>query len=107
MEIYEVLSPVGNSFAGEVSFAPRLDTLAGKTICEVSTGDLFRCSWSFPIIRDVLQKRYPDAKIVPFTEFPNLNALNMRPEKREQQWAALRAALKNQGCDAVISQIGA
>ena len=106
MEVYEVVSPVGNSFVQNISTAPRLDTLAGKTICEVSNGDAFRCSWSFPIIREVLQKRYPDAKIVPFNELPRVNVEVLTPEKKEKTWADLRAAFKEKGCEAVISQFG-
>ena len=49
--------------------APRLDTLAGKTICELSNG-----SWwgdrTFPVIRELLQKQFPDVTIIPYTGFP-------------------------------------
>ena len=49
--------------------APRLANLSGKTICELSNG-----SWeharTFPVIRKLLQQRYPDIKIIPYTEFP-------------------------------------
>ena len=108
MEVYEVVSPAGKSVAERGFIAPRLDTLAGKTICEVSGGDTpFRCEWSFPIIRDVLQKRYPDAKVIPYTEFPTISAQFLHPETKEETWAALRAALREKGCEGVISQLGA
>jgi hypothetical protein len=107
MEVYEVVSPVGKSFAQSKSTAPRLETLAGKTICEISNGDVFRCPWSFPIIREVLQKRYPDAKFVPHTNFPIIDPESLDPEIKEETLPTLRAAYKEKGCDAVISQLGA
>ena len=49
--------------------ATRLRDLNGKTICELSNG-----KWEdqriFAAIRESLQKRFPDAKIIPLTEFP-------------------------------------
>jgi hypothetical protein len=49
--------------------APRLDTLEGKTICEIS--DLiWRDTETFPIVRSLLQNRFPTAKIIPYTELP-------------------------------------
>ena len=51
------------------SHAPRLTELGGKTICELSNG-----RWEdlrvFALIRELLGKRFPDAKIIPLTEFP-------------------------------------
>ncbi len=49
--------------------APRLATLGGKTICELSNGN-FRYDDTFSLIRRLLQKRFPDAKVVTYTEFP-------------------------------------
>ncbi len=64
----KVFDPTG---AIEVSqlFAPRLADLNGKTICEVSNGS-WEDSRTFPAIRELLQKQFPTAKFVPFTEFP-------------------------------------
>jgi hypothetical protein len=49
--------------------ARRLDDLNGRTICELSNG-----SWednrTFPVIRELLQRQFSTAKIVPYTEFP-------------------------------------
>jgi hypothetical protein len=106
MEVYEVVGPVGKSFAESKSTAPRLNTLAGKTICEVSNSEGFRCEWSFPAIREVLQKRYPDARFVPYTEFITFDASILNPEKREKTRETLKAAYREKGCDAVISQFG-
>ncbi len=49
---------------------PRLADLAGKTICEVSTGLTWEAHRTFPRIRELLQKQYPTVKIIPYTEFP-------------------------------------
>ena len=43
--------------------------LAGKTICELSNGE-WRGQRTFPAIRELLHKRFPDATFVPFDEFP-------------------------------------
>ncbi len=50
-------------------FSPRLADLNGKTICEVSN-DSWEDKRTFPLIRELLQKQFPTAKFVPFTEFP-------------------------------------
>ena len=102
--VYEAVSPIGRWTAERVPLAPRLDTLAGKTICEVSNGEIFRCARSFPVIRGVLQKLYPDAKIIPYYEFPIIATTSMRPETKEELLGALRVALREKGCEAVISQ---
>ena len=64
----EVYDPCGAIRVTELH-ARRLDTLAGKTICEVSNG-----SWeddrTFPVIRELLKKAYPTAKFIPYPEFP-------------------------------------
>ncbi|HOQ98029.1 MAG TPA: hypothetical protein PLJ35_04325 [Anaerolineae bacterium] len=79
--------------------APRLDTLNGKTIGEVWTTGHYGADRTFPIIRRKLQERFPDVKIVPYTEFaigkPNIS----------QRWAPLDQVaeiLRAKGCDAVL-----
>jgi hypothetical protein len=61
-------NPTGGTEVTQVH-APRLPNLNGKTICELSNG-----TWgdlrTFPLIRELLQRRFPDAKLIPFTEFP-------------------------------------
>lgn len=65
----EVYDPCGALDTTQVH-APRLESLAGKTICEVSNA-----SWedkrTFGRVRELLQKRFPDLKIIPLTEFPS------------------------------------
>jgi hypothetical protein len=74
--------------------APRLDTLAGKTICEVSNSS-WEVERTFPLIRELLQSRYPTAKFIPYTKFPM--------ERSPQQEQTIAGLLKAAGCDAVIS----
>ena len=68
----EVFDPTGASEVTEVH-APRLDTLDGKTICEISQepdGQSWEARRTFPFIRELLKKRFPTLKIVPYSEFP-------------------------------------
>ena len=64
----EVLDPSG---AREVTnlHASRLRDLNGKTICELSNG-LWEAHRTFPLIRELLKKQFPDVRIIPYTEFP-------------------------------------
>jgi len=79
--------------------APRLDTLNGKTICEVWTTGHYGADRTFPIFRRIFQQRFPDIKIVPYTEFaigkPNIS----------ERWGPLdnvAEILKAKGCDALL-----
>jgi hypothetical protein len=68
LEVYE---PTGAG-AQEIThmFAPRLDTLDGKTIammaCDASKWQTFRI---LPYVGALIQKKYPTAKLIPMTEF--------------------------------------
>lgn len=77
--------------------APRLDTLAGKTICELSN-----YAWEhhriFPVLREALQKQYPTAKFVPYDE-----AFSSRSEL--ENFELVGKVVKQKGCDAVIAGI--
>lgn len=98
--LYEVLSPVGEVTLKTLSIAPRLDTLADKTICELSLG-MYNVQESFPTIREELKKRYNNVKVIPYSEFPEI--IMMVPGKEYQQYVENQVALVRQkGCDAVI-----
>ena len=75
--------------------ADRLDTLDGKTICEVSNG-----SWQFdrifPFVREQLKKQYPTVKILPYTE-----VIDKRADM--ENLAYVVKVLKEKGCQAVIT----
>ncbi len=74
--------------------APRLDTLRGKTIGELTNGK-FQYDRTFPVLRESLQKRFPDAKIIPYTEFP-IGAIGVVDVE------GIGEIVKAKGCDCVI-----
>lgn len=89
----EVFNPTGATEVTEL-FVPRLADLHGKTICELDDG-LWESNRTFPVINQLLQRQFPTAKIVPYTEFPTLpNPVNADPK--------MVAAVKEKGCQAVI-----
>jgi hypothetical protein len=75
-------------------FAPRLDTLAGKTICELSNNG-WQAHRTFPLVRELLKRQFPTAKIIPYTEFPS--------GTDQIQTKKAIDAIKKVGCDAVIT----
>jgi hypothetical protein len=88
----EVYNPAGAIRSGS-GHAPRLETLNGKTIGEVADGQ-WRDEKTFPIIRRLLQERFPDAKFIPFTEFPT-GQFGIDAD-------GIGKIAKEKGCDAVI-----
>ena len=66
----EVYDPTGAIEITELH-ATRLDDLNGKTIGELSNR-LWEDFRIFPKIRELILKRFPDANIIPYTEFPNV-----------------------------------
>ena len=93
LKVYRPISPV----TVESKNATRLDTLQGKTICEVSATGYWRSQMTFPVIRDLLQKRFPDATFVPYTELP-VGRTDRYPVALDQ----VGDLLKEKGCDAVL-----
>jgi hypothetical protein len=81
--------------AAEVTqlFAARIDTLAGKTICEVTNGS-WEATRTDPYIIEQLKKLYPTAKFVPSSALPRLSTT--------LEVAGLEDAVKAAKCDAVI-----
>ena len=100
---YSVVSPVGFAAIAPVEQAPRLDTLAGKTIAVV--GHNFMARVTHPEIKRLILEKYPTAKVVLQDEIgsagiypaPGLS----RPEKDRFQ-----RKLKELKVDAVISGNG-
>ena len=88
----EVYDPCG-ALDTTQTHAPRLDTLAGKTICEVSNA-----SWedkrTFGRVRELLKERFPDLKVIPLTEFPS--------GSRYIDVDNIGDLVKEKGCDAAI-----
>ncbi len=102
--VYSVVKPLGEVTVKQITMAPRLDTLDGKTVCEVTHMDLaFKSSITFPIIRELLKKKYPTIKIIPYTEMPLYDRKRGDPVQMSKD---VIAAMKAKGCDAVISGNG-
>ncbi len=90
----EVLDPSG-AFEVTSLFAPRLDTLEGKTICFLSDQEWM--SWrTFPLIEELLKQQYPTIKIIRETEFPT-DGDHLYPDFTKHP-----TILKDMGCDAAI-----
>lgn len=100
-EKYEVVSPIGERNVGMITMAPRLDTLEGKTVCEL-WNESFKSNVTFTVIRELLKKKYPGIKVIPYTEMPRHHMME-NPGVANAESEALIAALKEKGCDAVIS----
>ena len=65
--VYSVVSPLGDPTVKMITMAPRLDTLAGKTVCLV-WNHTFKADITLPAIGEALKKKYPDIRIIPYTE---------------------------------------
>jgi len=65
--VYSVVSPLGDPTAEIITMAPRLDTLAGKTVGMV-WNHAFKANITLPAIEESLKKKYPNIKIVSYTE---------------------------------------
>jgi hypothetical protein len=105
MHNHEVVSPLGQEAVRQSSAARRLDRLAGKTLGEFWNG-VFKGDQTFPIIRRLLQRKFPDLRIIPFTEFPHAPGSD-NPGKQREVSQTMAALAKKKGCDAVISGNGA
>ena len=99
--MYEVVWPLGKSVYQVLTSRPGVTDLSGKMVCELWEY-LFRGDEVFPIIRELLLKRYPGIKFVEYPVFGNTHG----PTEKEVI-AALPDLLHKHGCDVVISGVGA
>ena len=105
MEKFDVSSPLGDETITRKSVAPRIDTLDGKTIGEVWNG-VYKGDSTFPVLREVLKRKYPGVKVIPYTEFPAGYGGETLGEQRESARKIAAMALER-GCDAIITGNGA
>ena len=98
--LYEVVWPSGRCVSPDVTLAPGLEDLNGKTIGELWDG-VFRGDQVFPILNEELRKRFPGVKIV------DHKTLGITFGNVPDYIAKLPALLKEHGLDAVISGVGA
>jgi len=91
----DVFDPRGAALdADKYDYAPRLADLDGKTIGEISNR-LWESDRIFPLIRDLLKKRLPNIKFVPYTELPS--GVDNIQDKED-----IGDIVASKGCDAVI-----
>ena len=100
---YTVVSPVGRAAIKPIVQAPRLDTLAGKTIAVV--GHNFMARVTHPEIKRLILEKYPTAKVILQDEIGSAGMYPapglVRPDKDRFQ-----RKLKEMKVDAVISGNG-
>ena len=104
MEKLSVISPTGAEAVEQKNLAKRHETLNGKVVAEVWNED-FKGDIMFPIYRELLKKRFPEVKIVPYTEIPRAS-LKGTPSYQKQVLADIIAVLKTKGAHAVIAGNG-
>ncbi len=102
--MYLVVKPTGDVVHPMITQAPRLDTLEGKTICMVSN-EGFKSHVTFPVIEDLLRQKYSNLKLIPPADMPRAQK---PPAAGTTDTAtdAMIAAIKQKGCQAVISGNG-
>jgi len=91
----EVLDPTGSIEVTQLH-APRLDTLEGKTICELAME--WQAWRTFPYFREILQNMYPTAKFVGWEDMPRIGGLDEEGTELIPVLEAVAAA----ECDAVF-----
>ena len=105
MEQLHIVSPAGLQALKTTATAPRLADLNGKTVGEVWNG-VFKGDMTFPIIRRLLQARFPGIRIVPYTDFHHQPGSDV-PEQQREIERGIVAAARAKGCDALIMGNGA
>lgn len=100
----KVVSPLGDETVEEITMAPRLDSLEGKTICLVANGS-FKSNVTLSVIADLLSKKYATSKVIPYTDMPR-SFKAPPPGTMTTERTALEAVFREKGCDAVITGNG-
>lgn len=101
---FSVVSPLGQ-LAAKVKrqrTAPRLSGLSGKIVGMVWNGE-FRGDVMLPAISELLKKRYPGVKIIPYTEFPIMYPTLPNFDEIVER---IKQMFLQKGCDAVIAGVG-
>ena len=98
---YEVVWPLGKAVYEALPPTQRSDDLSGKTICELWEW-LFRGEEIFPILRETLSKQYRGISFVDYNAFGDTHG-----SKERETISRLPDVLREHGCDAVISGVGA
>ncbi|MBI2857804.1 MAG: hypothetical protein HYX90_01895 [Chloroflexi bacterium] len=99
-EMVEVVWPSGRRHERQSQPAPRLDTLANRTICGLYNG-AFQFEETWPLVKQLLAARYPGVRFVDWPEFGIFYG-----KHEASLLEALPARLKEYHCDAVITGRG-
>lgn len=100
---YAVVAPNGKRTIPMITQAPRLDTLAGKTIAVV--GGSFMASVTHPEIKRLILQNYPTAKVILLDEIGSAGAYP-GPGVTSRSKDDFQKKLKEMGVQAVISGNG-
>ena len=100
----EVLKPFTDVVVRTIQNAERLDTLEGKTICEVWPTGGYLADKTFPIIREVLRKQFPTINIIPYDQFPyeRVGQTVTGPTHWSTRLEEVGKVLRGMKCDAVM-----
>lgn len=98
---YEVVWPLGRSTVDDVVPNAPIADLNGRTIGELWDW-LFKGDQMFALIREELQRRYPDIRFISFETLGNIHG-----QDEKQVLAALPDLMEHYQIDAVVSSIGA
>lgn len=96
---YPVVCPVGRSTVDMIRMAPRLETLAGKTIAV--TGVSFMTDITHPEICSLIRQNYPDTRILTIDEV-GIGGVYPAPGITRKAKEEFQARLKELKVDAVI-----
>ena len=97
---YKVVWPRSERTVELTELAPRLDTLAGKTVCQL-WDYLFRGDEIFPLLEQELEKRYPGVRFIKYSEFGSTHG-----DEEREILENLPRRMRELGVDAVISGMG-
>jgi hypothetical protein len=92
-----VLWPRGRRTVATRPVAPRLETLAGKTVAQL-WDDLFRGDEIFPVLESALAARFPGVRFVGYRTFGSTHGA-----EEHQVLQDLPTRMREHGVDAVIS----
>ena len=99
-----VISPEGRPSGVAGSGSRPMDSLKGKTICEVYNNH-FKGELMFNTYRRLFREKFEGVKIIPFDEFPIVyvggDAASQKAIARQ-----IAALAKERGCDALITGNG-
>ena len=96
--VYEVVWPSAKSTYEIISPAHRTPDLSGKTVCQLWNWK-FKGDEIFPVLRELLAKRFPGIKFVDYTVFGTIDGV-----KEAETLAGTH--LCEHRCDLVITGVG-